>query len=226
MKKTFIYLLTLLFVMWNCQSKTDDNPKNKTKTKVMVEKFDFELFKKYQNSDGILELSNGKTIISMAAPDKNETGVMEELLPNSPFLYYYKEFYPNGNLKKIETKISETVKVDQSVYYKEDGTVDKTVDENRNYGNIKYGKLLAFLDEKGYIDLKNGKGRLNDDGTNKYDIFYDSDIPAWNITITQGKKLTEAEFLEMTKTSPGEPSIWKPIQYIMDANTGKLINEK
>lgn len=82
----------------------------------MKENFDFELFKKYQNSNGILQLSNGYTVLSMSAP-------------------------------------------------------------------------------------------------------------AWTIIITQGKRLTEKEFLEMIKDSPGEPSAWKPVQYKRDANTGDIISE-
>jgi hypothetical protein len=68
------------------------------------------------------------------------------------------------------------VKVEKSEYYDKDGKLEKTVDEDQNYGKIKYQDVLSFLDKKGYINLKNGAGRLNDDGTNKYDIVYDKDI--------------------------------------------------
>ncbi|WP_336960808.1 hypothetical protein [Chryseobacterium contaminans] len=225
MKKLLIYLSILCFVICTCQSKKEETHKN-NKTSTMVEKFDFALFKKYQESNGTLELKNGYTVLSMSAPEKDEAGTLEELLPKPSFLYVYKEFYPNGNLKKKETRISETVKVEKSEYYDKDGNLEKTVDEDQNYGKIKYQDVLSFLDKKGYINLKTGEGRLNDDGTNKYDIVYDQDVPVWNISITQGKRLSEKELLEIMKTSPGEPNAWKPVVYKMDANTGKIISEK
>ncbi|AZA92611.1 Uncharacterised protein [Chryseobacterium nakagawai] len=225
MKKLLIYLSILCFVICTCQSKKEETQKNH-KTSTMVEKFDFDLFKKYQESNGILELKSGYTILSMSAPEKDEAGTLEELLPKPSFLYAYKEFYPNGNLKKKETRVSETVKVEKSEYYDKSGKLEKTVDENQNYGKIKYQDVLNFLDKKGYINLKTGAGRLNDDGTHKYDIVYDQDIPVWNIMIMQGKKLSEKELMEIMKTSPGEPAAWKPVVYQMDANTGKIISEK
>lgn len=99
-----------------CQPKKYDAAKRNHKVNGIVENFDFELFKKYQNSNGILQLSNGYTVLSMSAP-------------------------------------------------------------------------------------------------------------AWTIIINQGKRLTEKEFLEMIKDSPGEPSAWKPVQYKRDANIGDIISE-
>ncbi|WP_347218738.1 hypothetical protein [Chryseobacterium sp.] len=225
MKALIIYLSILCFVIHTCQSKKEERHE-KDKTNTTVEKFDFDVFKKYQESNGILEVKNGSTILSMSAPAQEEIGTMEELLPKPSFLYAYKEFYPNGNLKKKETRISETVKVKNSEYYNKDGKLEKTVDEEKNYGKIKYQEVLNFLDRKGYINLKTGAGRLNDDGTLKYDIMYDHKIPAWNIIIMQGEKLSEKELMEIMKNSPGEPNAWRSVVYQMDANTGKIINEK
>jgi hypothetical protein len=50
--------------------------------------------------------------------------------------------------------VSETVKVEKSEYYDKDGKLEKTVDEDQNYGKIKYQDVLSFLDKKGYINLK------------------------------------------------------------------------
>lgn len=225
MKKLLIYLSIVCFAIYACQSKKEETYKDHKKTAI-VEKFDFDLFKKYQESNGTLELKNGHTILSMSAPAQEEIGTMEELLPKPSFLYVYKEFYPNGNLKKKETRISQTVKVERSEYYNKDGELEKTIDENQNYGKIKYLDVLSFLDKKGYINLKTGAGRLNNDGTNTYDIVYDQNGPVWNITIMQGEKLSEKELMEIMKTSIGEPNAWKSVTYQMDANTGKIINEK
>ncbi|WP_419868501.1 hypothetical protein [Chryseobacterium sp. CT-SW4] len=224
--RKLIYLPLLFFMMCTCQSKKEDIKTGNDKIKTMSEKFDFELYKRYQESDGTLELKNGYTILSMSAPGHNELGTQEELLPKPSFLYVYKEFYPDGKIKKKETRLSETVKVLNSEYYDGQGNLESTVDEEKNYGKIKYQDVLKFLDKKGYINIKTGEGRLNEDGTNKYDIVYDAKIPAWTIFITQGKKLSEKEFLELAANSVGEPGIWKPIQYQMNANTGEIISEK
>lgn len=188
----------------------------------MAEKFDFELYKKYQESNGTFDLKNGYTILSMAPPEDNEMGMQTELLPKPSFLFLYKEFYPNGYIKKKEMRISETVKVMQSEYYDEKGNLVKFIDEDTQYGKIKYQDILNFLDNKKYINIITGKGRLNDNGTNKYDIIYNSDDSVWTILINQEEKLTDQEFLEATRSSEGEPSIWKPIEYNIDCETGKV----
>lgn len=221
--KRLIYLPVFFFLTFMCQQKKKINIQEiENKTNIMAEKFDFELYKKYQESNGTLELKNGNTILSIVPPEDNEMGMQTELLPKPSFLFLYKEFYPNGYIKKKEVRISETVKVMQSEYYDEKANLIKTVDEDKYYGKIKYKDILNFLDKMKYINISTGEGRLNEDGTNKYDIIYDKDISVWTILITQGKKLTEDEFLEATRSSEGEPSIWKPIEYKMDGETGKV----
>ncbi len=221
--KRLIYLPVFFFLTFMCQQEKKTNIKgSENKTNIMAEKFDFELYKKYQESNGTLELKNGYTILSMVPPEDNEMGMQTELLPKPSFLFLYKEFYPNGYIKKKEVRISETVKVMQSEYYDEKANPIKSVDEDKHYGKIKYQDILNFLHKMKYINISTGKGRLNEDGTNKYDITYDKDISVWTILITQGKKLTEDEFLEATRSSEGEPSIWKPIEYKIDGETGKV----
>ena len=215
--KRLIYLPMFFFLTFMSQQEKKINiQESENKTNIMAEKFDFELYKKYQESNGTLELKNGNTILSIVPPEDNEMGMQTELLPKPSFLFLYKEFYPNGYIKKKEVRISETVKVMQSEYYDEKANLIKTVDEDKYYGKIKYKDILNFLDKMKYINISTGEGRLNEDGTNKYDIIYDKDISVWTILITQGKKLTEDEFLEATRSSEGEPSIWKSIEYKMD----------
>ena len=152
--KKLIYLAILFVILCSCRPPKSGLEENESKNETMVEKFDFELFKKYQASDGVLQLKNGYTILSMSAPDREEIGMQKELLPKPSFLYTYKEFYFNGYLKKKETRISEAVKVMRSEYYDEYGNLDKTVDEDSNYGRIKYQDILNFLDNNNYIDVK------------------------------------------------------------------------
>lgn len=222
MKLIYIYVFFFIFNLISCQdNKSSMQKKNKNNT--MIEKFDFNLYKKFQESDGMLQLENGNTILSMSPPAPNEIGMQTELLPKPSFLYYYKEFYPNGIIKKKELKLSESVKVGVSINYAKDGSVEETVDEDEKYKKIKYQEVLDFLDAKGFINLKNGNGRLNEDGSNKYDIDYVPNIPEWNIHIMQGKKLTEKELLEIMQNSSGEPSPWKPSIFKINGETGKVV---
>ncbi|OJV55511.1 MAG: hypothetical protein BGO31_19310 [Bacteroidetes bacterium 43-16] len=219
--KQLLFCIPFLFSVLACNSQPGPTHKHNSQNhNIMPEKFDVALYKKYQESEGTLALPNGYTVLSMTAPEGNEAGAQQELLPNPSFLISYKEFYADGSLRKKEVLLSETVKVMQSEYYSASGQLERTVNEEEKFGKIKYPQVLAFLDEKGYIDIKKGTGRLNENGTPKYDIHYDAKSNTWTIILTQGKKLSEKEFLDLAKQSPGEPNPWKPVYYIMDGNTG------
>ncbi|MGJ1419899.1 hypothetical protein ACR79T_09755 [Sphingobacterium spiritivorum] len=217
MQKILLWIpLFLSILACNNQPEETNNQKDIT----MPEKFDVELYKKYQKGTDLLVLANGNTILSMTAPENTETGAQQELLPKPSFLVCYKEFYPNGNLKLKELLLSETVKVGKSEYYNQEGQPERTVNEDEKFGKVKYQQVLNFLDSKGYINTKDGSGRLNEDGTPKYDIQYQAKDKQWIIILYQGRKLSEQEFLEVSRQNGGEPNPWKPVYYVMNADTG------
>ncbi|WP_459926378.1 hypothetical protein [Flavobacterium covae] len=204
-----ILLLTLLISLVTCKGQTKNT---------MVEKFDFDEYSKRTSAVHIFHKND--TIYEMVYNPKRG-GHMYMTLPNPSFFKIYKEFYVNGNLKKKETYIGENVKIGISEYYDEDSTLDKKVNEDEKFGKIKYTDCLAFLNKKGYIDLKTGKGRENENQSPVFELDYSESDNMWYITVVEGKVI---------KTPPdnsiGEPSGWLPIVFKMDGETGKVTEEK
>ncbi|WP_211251065.1 hypothetical protein [Stenoxybacter acetivorans] len=184
----------------------------------MIEKFDFDIYNKTHNGSEEYTLPNGNTVYLMDF-DKNG-GFQYERLPSPSFYTVYKEFYANGNIKKKETFIGSHVKVRTSYYYDRDGGLVKQVDEDQKFGKIKPLQVLEFLQEKGYIDLKTGKGRVDEDGMQVF--WLDFNImerkKIWTIGIVKGRSNDgPANFPDI-----GEPSAYIPICYYMDGETGKI----
>lgn len=219
MKKILIYLLILLFLMCNCQSKKDDSNKNNHKINTTVEKFDFQLFKKYQENGEFLKLQNGKTILSMAAPALNEIGMQEELLPKPSFYTIYKEFYPDGFLKKKEMLLGQYTKVGISEYYDEKGKLD-TKNEDEKFGKIKPADVLKILDKKKIINLSTGEGRFDENGNSAFTITFDENKNEYTVTLEKGKANTNPEF------GIGEPPAFIPVYYIIDGETGNVTEKQ
>lgn len=205
------------------QQKTTFNqlvtPKKDT---TLIEKFDFDIYEKTHKGSDKYILSNGNTIFSMVF-FKDKIGFQRERLPAPSFLTIYKEFYPNGFLKKKETYIGGNVKVGISRYYDEQGNLIKETDEDQKFGKIKPQQVLEFLQEKGYINLKTGKGRLDKDGQPVFELgFYEENgKKIWTIGIIKGKLNDE------TKNFPkfGEPPAYLPKIYVIDGDTGKVTIE-
>ncbi|APT23254.1 hypothetical protein BU993_11865 [Flavobacterium columnare] len=211
--KTFLktLLLTFFISLVACKGQNKNT---------MIEKFDFEIYKKTEYGLKRYSKENGNCIIGMEFTE-NKGGSQDEMLPLPSFLKMYKEFYANGNLKRKETYIGKNVKIGISEYYDEDGTLNKKVNEDEKFGKIKYTDCLTFLDKKGYIDLKTGKGRENENQSPVFELDYSESDNMWYITVVEGKVI---------KTPPdnsiGEPSGWLPIVFKMDGETGKVTEEK
>ena len=182
------------------------------KTPISNTEYSYELKKEFQ--DGSSYYLSGS---------EAEGGFVKKERPAKPsFLKMYKEFYANGNLKKKETYIGENVKIGISEYYDEDGTLDKKVNEDEKFGKIKYTDCLAFLEKKGYIDLKTGKGREDKDGRPLFELYFNDENghKSWVISIIKGKPNIAIP------TGPGEPLDALPLDFIMDGETGKVKEEK
>ena len=185
----------------------------------MIEKFDFDIYEKTNKGSDEYTLPNGNTIFSIGFI-KDKKGFQYERLSSPSFLTVYKEFYANGNLKKRETYIGENVKVGISRYYDEKGNLIKEVNEDLKFGKIKPQQVLEFLQEKGYINLKTGEGRLDKEGQPVFELSFneEKEKKVWYITIIKGKLNNDpSNFPDI-----GEPSAYIPIIYIMDGETGKV----
>ena len=187
----------------------------------MIEKFDFERYDKAEQTPVVYTKQDG-TRVFMYRGNSNSGGDYHEYPPLPSFLTICKEFYPSGNLKKKETYIGEWVKVDTSYYYAEDGSLIKQVDENLKFGKIKPQDVLNFLQEKGYIDQKTGKGRSDEYGHEVFglDFVNEKGEKYWIITIVKGKPNTDWDITEI-----GEPPAYLPIHYYMDGETGKVTDQ-
>ena len=139
-------------------------PKNET--------FDFKLAKELEHKTGVLlrdiYMKEGCRVYDIYF-DKEKGGYIEESLPSPSFITRRKDYYPNGKIKSIKHFIGENVLIGKSVYYNKKG-VKRIVDEDKKFKKIKYPYILQFLEKKGHINLKTGKGRIVDiRGTNYFD---------------------------------------------------------
>ncbi|MCJ1810484.1 MULTISPECIES: hypothetical protein [Flavobacterium] len=207
-----ILLLTLLISLVTCKGQTKNT---------MIEKFDFEVYKKTEYGENRYLKNDGFEIIEMAFI-KDKKGFQREFEPKPSFKKIYKRFYGNGNLNSKETYIGENVKIGISEYYNEDGTLDKKVNEDEKFGKIKYTDCLAFLEKKGYIDLKTGKGREDKDERPLFELYFNDEKghKSWVISIIKGKPNN------LPPDHIGEPLDALPLDFIMDGETGKITEEK
>jgi len=135
------------------------------------ETFDFKLAKELEHKRGVLlkevYMKEGCRVYDIDF-DKEEGGYIEESLPSPSFITRRKDYYPNGKIKSIKHFIGENVLIGKSVYYNKKG-VKRIVDEDKKFKKIKYPYILQFLEKKGHINLKTGKGRIVDiRGTNYF----------------------------------------------------------
>ena len=158
-------------------------PKNET--------FDFELYKNLGKNADIYRHQYLKTdgcILYEISFDKEEGGYIEESLPSPSFITRRKDYYPNGKIKSIKHFIGENVLIGKSVYYNKKG-VKRIVDEDKKFKKIKYPYILQFLEKKGHINLKTGKGRIVDiKGTNYFgfELLYVEKMNMWEAIIKDG----------------------------------------
>lgn len=204
------------------QQKTTFNqlvtPKKDT---TLIEKFDFDIYKKTEQGSIVYTQKDGNEIY-MIDFDR-EGGFQRERLPSPSFFTVYKEFYSNSNLKKKETYIGERVKVGISQYYDEQGNLIKKVNEDQKFGKIKPQQVLEFLQEKGYINLRTGKGRVDEEGRPVFKLYFGEKNKEkyWVISIVKGIPNTDP------KNFPkfGEPPAYLPKIYVIDGDTGEVTIE-
>ena len=213
-KVSRIILLGFLILLHSCNGQDKENSKNKLNESKMIEKFDFELYKKTNFGFENLIKQDGSKVV-MIDFDSLSGGVIKEIPPNPSFKTIYKEFYPNGNIKKKEIFIGERTKIDTSEYYDENGNAEE-IDENKKFGKIKPNDVLKFLEKKKIINLSTSEGRFDENRNPSFEIQYNEKKNTYLITIVNGKP----------NTGPfdgiGEPLAFLPISYQMDGETGKV----
>ena len=195
--KIYIYILSSLLV-FGCKAQKKGYEFNLLND--MFETFNYSEFerqnKKYQgiDKDGFEEeftFDDGTKVLA----DNEEMFV----LPKKDFYVGYKAFYKNGNIKEkgyyffysvfsfFELNVK-SIKIGKWYYFDERGNLIRTVDEELKFGNFSSQDILIFLENKKYINLKNGKNRENVE----VDFFYSPDFKKrlWSITIYKGKSFS------------------------------------
>ena len=216
-------------------------PKNET--------FDFKLAKELEHKRGVLlrdiYMKEGCRVYDIYF-DKEEGGYIEESLPSPSFITRRKDYYPNGKIKSIKHFIGENVLIGESVYYNKKG-VKRIVDEDKKFKKIKYPYILQFLEKKGHINLKTGKGRIVDiRGTNYFgfQLYYVEKMNAWKVVIKGGypeDKCLE-KYIELAKKEKQKKEKQKKeedshldcsyperncdLYYFIDAISGKQISKQ
>ena len=216
-------------------------PKNET--------FDFKLAKELEHKRGGLlkdiYMKEGCRVYDIYF-DKEEGGYIEESLPSPSFITRRKDYYPNGKIKSIKHFIGENVLIGKSVYYNKKG-VKRIVDEDKKFKKIKYPYILQFLEKKGHINLKTGKGRIVDiKGTNYFgfQLYYVEKMNAWKVVIKGGypeNKCLE-KYIELAKKEKQKKEKQKKeedshldcsyperncdLHYFIDAISGKQISKQ
>jgi len=192
----------------------------------MVETFDFAEYERRVNNDpenGASYMKPDGTLVEENY-SSGKWAVRWEIAPKPTFVKVYKEFYPNGNMKRKETYFGQRTMVDTSLYFDEKGNLTKTVDENSKFGKIKPEDILRFLEEKNRIDIETGEGVFDTENHETFEALYNEDNNVWHVTIVQGRQYTPVEMLEIMKNSKGDPNHWKPFRYEIDGNTGEVIS--
>ena len=208
------------------------------------ETFDFKLAKELEHKRGVLlkevYMKEGCRVYDIDF-DKEEGGYIEESLPSTSFITRRKDYYPNGKIKSIKHFIGENVLIGKSVYYNKKG-VKRIVDEDKKFKKIKYPYILQFLEKKGHINLKTGKGRIVDiKGTNYFgfQLYYVEKMNAWKVVIKGGypeDKCLE-KYIELAKKEKQKkeedshldcsyPERNCDLHYFIDAISGKQISKQ
>ena len=209
-------------------------PKNET--------FDFKLAKELEHKRGVLlkdiYMKEGCRVYDIYF-DKEKGGYIEESLPSPSFITRRKDYYPNGKIKSIKHFIGENVLIGKSVYYNKKG-VKRIVDEDKKFKKIKYPYILQFLEKKGHINLKTGKGRIVDiKGTNYFgfQLYYVEKMNAWKVVIKGGypedkclEKYIELAKKEKQKREEDHLIVCSyrncDLHYFIDAISGKQISKQ
>lgn len=215
------YLLILLFsLLISCDGHSQGKKEGNQSKSDMREKINNELALKFEkDSDFSYKLPNGNEIYMMENPKENSVGIQYERLPSPSFYTIYKEFYPDGFLKKKETLLGQYTRVGISEYYDEKGKLE-TKNEDEKFGKIKPADVLKILDKKKIINLSTGEGRFDENGNSAFTITFDENRNEYTVTVEKGKANTNPEF------GIGEPPAFIPVYYIINGETGNITEKQ
>lgn len=160
-------------------------------------KFDIQHYEKNKGFDSFEYIKEDGTRIWQY--DSGYGFYVEEEYPPMPKLYYiHREYYLNGNIKTVGFMIRSYFKISIWKYYDEQGNItEKNWDER--LGKFDYNKVMLFLNRKGHINIKTGKGR------EEMTMGFNEDAHCWEVNIW-----------------PAESNKYQGVYYMLDKDTGKV----
>jgi antitoxin component YwqK of YwqJK toxin-antitoxin module len=109
----------------------------------------------------------------------------------------FKEFYPNGKLKRKGLYLSRQFRIGKWLECDERGYCS-IVDQDAGRGSFGYNGILKTLEDNGYINTRTGEGNWN------FTLWFNDYSRRWGVKLQKGTKYK---------------------QLLIDADSGKIINE-
>lgn len=139
--------------------------------------FDIEEFDKKSNSDFREYMDSNDTKFRQSKINAEGGFYLEIETPPNPKLYQiYREYYLNGSIRVVGVDLR-GLPVGVWKIYDELGRLKEEIDYDQQYGKFDYNQVILFIEKKGHIDIKTGKGR--DDLA----FAYNEDDNLWDVTI-------------------------------------------
>ena len=123
----------------------------------MEEKFDFELYKKFYREIFSYTKPNGNILYRMSF-EKDGEGFTNEIVNKYPFYIIQKQYYPDGNIKKILNIIGKWTFIGETLIFDKEGNIVSRINEDKKFekAKIKLDDILLFLQEKKVLNIKEG----------------------------------------------------------------------
>ena len=205
-----------------------------------MERYDFELVKKMQACDTLLNkqiVQKGDTFIYIGTMTENGS-FYKEYLPSPAFFIILKTFYPDGMLRVKGKRMGRHLRIGVWQFYDKRGNLIKEVDEDAKFGVIKPEHILKFLDKKGHINLETGEGRPHIVFSDKGQPYYADDYKLTIVFVPQkGAEETpnsidfisedrKREYPYFSVTVSGDPSNgYQRTYYMIHGETGKILEK-
>lgn len=200
------------------------------------EKFDFELYKKYEENGYHYIRENGNIIITMGKDTTfkkkgviEETYFQEELVHKYPYYSIYKEFYEDGYIKKQMMSVGTYTHIGKTLLYDRKGSLT-IIDEDKKFGKIKIDYVMNFLQKKGIIDLKTGAGWYDSEFDLNYSLEFEKEKGKkyWIVTKKKGERF-DPEKHKLPEVIEGviiTPKEYIPYVWYIDAKTRQVYVEE
>ncbi|MDH7464176.1 hypothetical protein QEG73_22960 [Chitinophagaceae bacterium 26-R-25] len=215
--KTIIALVLLAMNLYS--SNGQQNTKNNKNDTTMIERFDFEDYKKRlaENPLGDFYTEKDGTKVMMA---DGKNPFIRITSPPPSFITIMKVFHENGVIEMKGKQIGTHVEIGIWQYFDENGKLIKEEDEDKKFGKIKPDDILRFMEKEKYINLSTGAGRFDKDG---WDAFMLSFRPGSDSVIVGAGRNASKWYITIW---PKQENRFMRTDYEINGETGEVISKK